>query len=208
MEESMKIVQSGKSTGWEIEIAEDGDGNASNFNLFRPDGKFFHQTMVKSSVRLKDGTVTEFWQPMCMEHPGEKLDRVGDIVIVLRLHPITGRFMVKCEEEVVFVTEDETSTCIRATRSSVDNVEQSIRKRVTPTGNLYLNSRRAGGQPVKSHVGISNWTPQEANSMVDIYEYVQSPDGPGLAALMKSFQVLPIELAREVLGQVITPPTA
>lgn len=206
--ETEAIKQSGNPTGWAHEFIRDSEGNLINFVLHRPDNKFFHQTMVKGTVPLKDGSTFEFWQPMCFEHSGEKPDRVGDIVIVLRKHPTTGRFMVKCEDDVVYVTEEETKIIKRGTRSSVDNIEQAVQRRVTLTGDLYLNSRRIGGLPVKSHVVYATWSPHEAEAMIDIYEFVQSPDGPGLSALMKSFQSLDSELARDILEQVITPPVA
>jgi hypothetical protein len=161
--------------------------------------------MVEASVTGKDGVVIPFWQPMLMEHPNAKQDRIGDVVIVLRKHPTTGRFMVLCEDDVVYVTETETKMARRATRSSVDNPEQAIERRVIYAGDLYLNSRRTGGLPVKAHVIYATWSAHEAESMDDIYDFVKTPDGPGLATLMKSLQALDPTLAREIFEQVITP---
>lgn len=201
----IKPVGDEKFTGWAIQADGIEDGTISNFVLMRPDGKFFHLTMVKASVTMKDGSTAQFWQPMLLEHSADKIDRVGDVVVVIRRHPQTKRFMVQVEDDIVYLSEEETFLTKRVKRSSADNVEQAIQSRVTFAGDIYLNSRRIGGLPVKTHGIIAPWSPQLAAEMMDIYEFVQGPDAPGVAALMKYLQTLGRDdpaMARAIFEQV------
>lgn len=178
---------------------------ASNYLLGRENGKHFHNTLVNDSVTLPDGKVLEFRAPMTIEHD-QGQDKVGDVVIVFRQHPHTGRFMVQVEQENAFVDETTIEKIWRAERSSVDNIAQAVKKTVVHGGWMYSNARRQGGKRIKTHYVIANWAPQLAEKMMDVYDYTESLDSPGLSSFTKALKHMPDRPARAIFNQMRTPP--
>lgn len=181
------------------------DQSITNFRLARANGKHFHVTMVEDTAILADGSTLRFRAPLIFEHDQGK-DKVGDVVIIFRQHPHTGRFMVQVEEENVFEDETTVKKIWRAERSSVDNIAQAVKKTVVHTGWTYSNPRRIGGKPIKDHYVIANWAPQLAEKMMDVFDFVQNLDAQGLASFLKALQNMPDHPARMIFNQMRTPP--
>jgi hypothetical protein len=172
--------------------------SVENFILRRKNNKTFHATMVKAQV----GDF-KFRQPMIIEHGNEQ--KVGDVVIILRKNPQNHRWMIQFDEEDVYVSEEEIEKIIRAQRSSLDNIKQSVNRKVVKTGDGYSNPRRIGGKRIFQHYVSVGWGPQVDNEMIDIFDYVDSPDSLGQATLLKSLKHMPHEMAREILSQIRKP---
>lgn len=191
---------------WEVTLeALDGD-SITNLVAQRAKGQNFHATMVDDSVVLPDGKVANFRQLLIIEHD-QGQDKVGDVVLQFRQEPHTNRYKVQVEQENVFETETTVKTTWRAIRSSVDNIAQAVKKTVAHSGWIYANPRRIGGKPIKTHYVIAGWSPQVADSMMDVYDFVQSLDALGLATFLKALQNMPERPARAIFNQMRTPPT-
>ena len=176
-----------------------------NFVVQRAGGQNFHATMVDDNVNKPDGSVGQFRQLLIIEHD-QGLDKVGDVVIQFRQDPATKRFKVQVEQENVFETETIIKKIWRAVRSSVDNIAQAVKRTVAHSGWVYANPRRIGGKPIKTHYVIAGWSPQMAEQMMDVYDYVQSLDALGLATFLKALQHMSDHPARAVFNQMRTPP--
>lgn len=184
---------------WQINAIPGAEGLLTNFILGKADGKFFHMTLVEAEVHGN-----KFLKPMLFEH-GDG-NTIGDIVIILRKNPYTHRWMIQTESEDVYVTETFIQKVWRTFRSSLDNLKQSIgRKVVVQTGHVYSNPARIGGKPIATHYVILGWGGQVADSMMDVFEYVKSTDAMGLATLIKALQHMPDKSAKEILGQIRKP---
>ena len=193
-----------KNCDWQITLNGVEGDVTENLVAQRAKGQNFHATMVMDNINV-NGKVKTFRQLLIIEHDQGK-DKVGDVVIQLRLNPKTNRYHVQVEEENVFVTETDIKKIWRAPRSSVDNVEQSVKKTVAHSGWIYANARRIGGKPIKTHYVIAGWSPQMVDQMMDVYDYVQSHDSPGLATFLKALQIIPERPARAIFNQIRTPP--
>ncbi len=169
-----------------------------NFILQRMNGKTFHSTMVEAQIGD-----AKFRQPMIFEHGND--EKVGDVVIILRKNPKNHRWMVQCDQEDAYITEEKIQKVTRAQRSSLDNIQQAITRKVIKVGDGYANLRRIGGKRIFQHCVPINWEPQIADQMIDIFDFVQCPDSLGQAVLLKALQHLPHEMAYEILGQIRTP---
>lgn len=207
-ERSMKMDQTLKIRGcdWEITLnGVDGD-TVENIMVRRNNDKNFHATMVDDNITI-DGVLKYFRQLLLVEHDQGK-DKVGDVVIQFRQHPHTKRYMVYVEEENVFETETIVKKTWRAIRSSVDNIAQAVKKTVIPSGWIYANARRIGGKQIKTHYVIAGWSPQLADQMMDVYDYVDGLDSPGLSSFIKALRHMPERPARTIFNQMRTPPVS
>lgn len=179
---------------WQVKH-EDVD-EIKNFVVQRAGGQHFHVTMVDDPAGFR--------QALILEHD-QGHDKVGDVVIQLRRHPETGRYMVQVDQETVFESETRTRRIYRAIRSSVDNIAQAVKKTVVHSGWVYSNPRRIGGKPIKTHYVLANWSPQLADQMMDVYEFVQQMDSLGLATFLKALQHMPESPARAIFRQIRQP---
>ena len=148
-----------RGSDWVLQIPEGEE--IENFLVQRSGGQHFHATMVDDTFVKQDGSEGTFRQLMLFEHD-QGHDKVGDVVIQLRRHPETDRYMVQVDQENAFETETLVRKIYRAVRSSVDNVKQAVKREVAHTGWLYANARRIGGKPIKAHYVIAGWSPQLA----------------------------------------------
>lgn len=177
---------------------EEGD-SISNFTARREGGQTYRATMIIDT----NDQGRAFRQLFFFEH--DRGDKVGDVVLVFRQHPKTKRYMVQVEQEKVFVTEQEVIKIWRATRASVDNSAQAVKRTVAHSGWIYSNPRRIGGKPIKTHYLLAGWSPQLAGEMMDVYDYVQTLDGMGLATFLKALQHMPDQPARAFFDQMRNP---
>lgn len=190
---------------WQVTLHDLEGETAANVTVQRAKGQNFHATMVNDNITLPDGKVANFRQLMLIEHD-QGHDKVGDVVIQFRQDPSSGRYKVQFEQENVFETENTINKIWRAVRSSVDNIAQAVKKTVAHSGWVYANPRRIGGKPIKTHYVIAGWSPQLAEQMMDVYDYVQSLDSLGLATFLKALQHMPDRPARAIFNQMRTPP--
>lgn len=191
---------------WQIELVnprkEGDDVVADNFILKRANGAHFHQTLVEGTALGKDMKPFSFYQPIIFEHgTGQK---VGDVVLVFRKAP-TGRWMLQVEQEDVYESESKIVKIYRSARSSLDNVIQAVKKSVSPVGMGYANPRRIGGMMYAQHYVESGWSPQLADRMMDVFDYIQTPDSIGQAVFLKALQHMPDRMAREIFNQIRKP---
>lgn len=193
------------SCDWQIVLKDLEGETAANFLVQRVKGQNFHIAMVDDTYVKPDGSVGQFRQALILEHD-QGLEKVGDVVVQFRQDSHTKRFKVQVEQENVFETETTIKKIWRAVRSSVDNIAQAVKKTVVHSGWVYANPRRIGGKPIKTHYVIAGWSPQLAEQMMDVYDYVQSLDSFGLATFLKALQHMPDRPARTIFNQMRTPP--
>jgi hypothetical protein len=201
-----KIRFSKPGCDWQIVLVnphkEGEDLVADNFVLARANGLHFHSTLVEGHAKSKEQQDIEFWGPVSIEHGNGQ--KVGDVVLVFRRGPL-GRWMVQVEEEDAYETETLIKKVIRAARSSLDNVIQAVKKTVVQVGMGYANPRRLGGNMIAQHYVESGWSPQLADKMMDVFDYIQTPDSLGQAVFLKALQHMPDKMAREIFNQIRKP---
>ena len=185
-------------------VGVEGD-TVENFVLQRVEGQNFHATMVTNEVVQKDGSTRSFRQPLSIEHDQGK-DKVGDVVLVFRQNPHTKRYMVQGESENVFEDENTRHQQLRATRASVDNIAQAVNKTVVHLHWGYSNPPRTGGKPIKTHYVLAGWSPQVAERMIDVYDYVQTLDMIGKSVFLDAMQHMPDRPARLIFNQMRSAP--
>ncbi len=197
-----KIIEAQPIEGREDEYV------AKNYNLNRPDGKFFDQTMVTDYFVDKEGVSHPYSKNITFE-ADEGRDNVGDVVVVLRKGP-NGRWFVDVSYETIFINETESFQGMRLTRSSKSNVEQALRDDPNTTVlHKWSNPARLGGKPIFCHFVKGNYSPQFAKTgkSVDVYEYGQKhSDLLGAGAFFEGLISMPYaEIAFEVLAQLRDP---
>ena len=192
---------------WEITLVnphrEGDDLVAENFVLARANGAHFHSSLVEGHAKGKEGQDIEFWGPISIEHGNGQ--KVGDVVLVFRKSP-TGRWILQVEQEDAYESETKIVKVFRTVRSSLDNVIQAVKKSVVQVGMGYANPRRLGGNMIAQHYVESGWSPQLAERMMDVFDYIQTPDSLGQAVFLKALQHMPDRMAREIFNQIRKPP--
>lgn len=193
---------------WQITLVnpkqgESGELIAENFVLARVSGKHFHSTLVEGEALNAQGQAFRFWKPMSFEHDLGR-NKVGDVVLIFRKAPY-GRWLVEIEQEDAYLNETTIQKVYRATRSSLDNVIQAVKRTVVEAGRGYANPARLGGNMIAQHYVHAPWSPQKADSMMDVFNYVQSPDSLGQAVMLKALQHMPREMADEIYSQIRAP---
>ena len=188
---------------WRVTLQGIEGDTVENIVVDRASEKNFHATMVEDEV-VVDGKTVKFRQLMLIEHSHGK-EKVGDVVVQFRMNPKTKRYNVQVEKENIFGEDQTTEKIWRADRSSVDNVMQAVKKTVAHSGWIYSNARRIGGKPIKTHYVLAGWSPQLANLGMDVFDYVQSLDSPGLAAFLKALQHMPERPAHNIFKQMRSP---
>jgi hypothetical protein len=158
--------------------------------------------MVEARVSGKNGDPITFLQPMLFEH--DNGSKVGDVSIIFRKNP-SGRWMIQTDQEDVYEDETTIKKLWRTVRSSLDNIIQSVKKTVVHSGWIYSNARRIGGKAIQTHYVIAGWSPQLAEKMMDVFDYIQTLDSMGLACFVKALQHMPSEPAREIFEQMRIP---
>jgi hypothetical protein len=194
---------------WQITLVDpkqvEGGMLAKNFVLVRANGKHFHTTLVEGEALNENKETFHFWQPMSFEHDSGR-NKVGDVVLVFRKSPDpVGRWMVQVDQEDVYIDETTIRKIWRAIRSSLDNIIQAVKREVVETGRAYANPRRLGGNSISQHYVHAAWSPQLANQMMDVFNYVQSLDSMGQSTLLKALQHMPFEMATEIFKQIRAP---
>jgi hypothetical protein len=176
---------------------------ADNFVLARANGKHFHATLVEGEALGDDGKPFRFWQSMSFEHDQGR-NKVGDVVLVFRKSP-HGRWMVQVEQEDIYLNETTTQKIWRATRSSLDNVIQAVKRTVVEVGRGYANPRRLGGNAIAQHYVHAPWSPQLAENMMDVFNFIDTPDSLGHSVFLKALRHMPQEMADEIFHQIREP---
>ena len=135
---------------------EDGHLVAENYVTGMPDGKFYIQTLI-DKLNLAEGIT--FRSAMTAENSGGR-DKIGDVVVEIRLDPNDGRYKVRFQLEQVFSDAKGTYVLMpRAVRSSVDNNAQALNQRVfdiTDDG-IRSNPARIAGRKIDQHFSNPGW---------------------------------------------------
>lgn len=186
-----------------LRIDEAGRLVLDNIEGYREGRKSFTATFIEDSVKDSDGAEIRFRQIFLFER--DLGGKVGEIVLTLRRHPRTNRWMVEGEKERVWLSKTKSIEAWRAKRSGVDNPKHAIQAKRTPheCGDGYLNTRRIGGEPVKLLWEIREWSDQLAGVMLDVYDFVQLLDVPGKATLLTALQSMDKKDARSIFDQII-----
>jgi len=205
---TLKITFNKKGCDWEIILenfsqSPEGDISADNFVLQRANGKHFHTTLVEAEAANSEGKKFLFWQPIIIEHNNGR-NKVGDVVLIFRKSP-QGRWEIQVEDEDVYIDEDNIEKIIRATRSSLDNTTQSIKRTVIKVGEGYANPRRIGGSKIYQHYVHAGWSPQLEDQMLDVFHYCRTPDSLGQAVFLKALTHMPYKIADEIFHQIREP---
>lgn len=183
---------------------EDSHIVADNFVTAMADGTFYRSTLIEKT-RLSDQS--KFRSMMTIENSGGR-DKIGDVMIEIRLDPGDGRYKVHFQMEQVFSDEIHFELLPRAVRSSVDNPEQALHRRVidfTDNG-IRSNPARIAGLKIAQHFSNPGWGPNlPTEEFMDVYDYVHSTDAMGHSTLLKGLQAYDAEVANEVFAQIRDP---
>lgn len=177
---------------------------AENHITAMADGKFYRSTLV-TKTKLTDGST--FRSLMLIENSGGR-DKIGDVVVEVRLDPSDGRYKVYVQLEQVFSDEGHFIWLPRAARSSVDNPDQALHRRVIDlTGDgIRSNPARIAGVKIAQHFSNPGWGANlPAEEFMDVYDYVHTTDAMGQSTLLKGLQAYDAEIANEVFAQIRDP---
>lgn len=190
---------------WMTKIQEinlvDGRLEAKNHLTGREEGDLYHSTLV---MKTKSNGET-FLSLMLQEHHGGR-DKIGDSFVEVRLHP-SGRYMIHIQLEQVFTNETTWEWKPRAVRSSVDNPEQALSRRVVDfLGGIWSNPARIMGLRIAQHFAKLGWGANlDVKEFMDIADYVDSTDAMGHSTLLKAMQKYDAEVANEMHFQMRDP---
>jgi hypothetical protein len=175
---------------------------AENYHHGRPEGGYWG-TLVDQN-RPSDGK--KYRGAMFIEdHQGR--DKVGDVVVEIRLDPMDGRYKVHFEYEQVFEDPEKYENLPRATRSSLENDRQSLKRRsIDLPGGGRSNPRRIAGKRIAQHSVNPNWGPNLVrDEFMDVYDYVDATDMMGQSTLLRSLKYYPAVVADEIYRQIRNP---
>lgn len=191
------------NSNWSV-LHEDAD-EISGFRAEMPDRKVYWVEAINATGTNPDGSEKKYVTVIVFEQDNGG-DRAGDIVLTFRVGE-DGRYTVQTDEEVVHLTPKEFKKIMRATRSSVDNPKQSVKRRVVKAGEIYLNARRIGGKPVFTHYVLAGPATQAIPGVeqTDVFDYVRSQDGPGKAAFLDAIVHMSDKPARAIFRQMRDP---
>lgn len=182
---------------------EDGNLVARNQVTAMADGKFYRATLV--TKEKSDGTT--FRSLMLIENSGGR-DKIGDVVVEVRLDPGDGRYKVRFQLEQVFTDETHFEYLPRAVRSSVDNDQQALSRRVIdfPDNGIRSNPARIGGLKIAQHFSNPGWGANlDPADFMDVFDYVHCTDAMGQSTLLKGLQAYDAEVAYEIFAHVRNP---
>ena len=183
---------------------EDGHLVAENHVTAMADGKFYRSTLIEKT-KLSDGS--NFRSLMLIENSAGR-DKIGDVVIEVRLDPTDGRYKVHIQYEQVFSDEAHFELLPRAVRSSVDNEEQALRRRVIDFADngIRSNPARIAGQKIAQHFSNPGWGPNlPSEEYMDVFDYVHTTDAMGHSTLLKGIQAYDAEVSNEIVSQIRDP---
>lgn len=186
------------------EIKWDGENFvAENFVTKHTDPELYHATLI-DQIRPRDG---HQYRGLMFAENDHGRDKIGDVVVEIRLDPSDGRYKVHFELEQVFSDEETFENLPRATRSSLDNPHQALRRRsIDLSGGIWSNPRRIVGKRIAQHSINPNWAdnvPEE--EFMDVYDYVDTTDAMGHSTLLRSLKRYPAVVADEIYRQMRDP---
>lgn len=195
-------------TNWGTKIQdirlEDGHLIAENFVTSMPEKKFYYQTLIEK-IKLADNTT--FRSAMTFENSGGR-DKIGDVMVEVRLDPNDGRYKVHVQLEQVFTDETHFELRPRAVRSSVDNDQQALNRRVVDFADdgIWSNPARIGGFKIAQHFSNPGWGANlDIKDFMDVNDYVHATDAMGGDTLLKGLQVYDADVAYEIFAQIRDP---
>jgi hypothetical protein len=182
---------------------EDGRLVAENHVTAMADGKFYRSTLITKT--RSDGTT--FRSLMLVENSAGR-DKIGDVMVEVRLDPNEGRYKVHVQFEQVFSDETHFELLPRAVRSSVDNPVQALTRRVIDflDNGIRSNPARIIGLKIAQHFSNPGWGPNlPAEEFMDVFDYVHSTDAMGHSTFLKGLQAYDAEVADEIYAQMRNP---
>lgn len=183
---------------------EDGHLVAENQVTAMADGKFYRATLIEK-IKLADKTT--FRSLMLIENSGGR-DKIGDVMVEVRLDPGDGRYKVHYQLEQVFSDEMHYELLPRAVRSSVDNEQQALNRRVIDFADNggRSNPARIAGLKIAQHFSNPGWGPNlNPDEFMDVSDYVHTTDMMGGDTLLKGLQVYDADVAYEIFAQIRDP---
>ncbi|KKR54833.1 MAG: hypothetical protein UT93_C0031G0005 [Candidatus Woesebacteria bacterium GW2011_GWF1_40_24] len=187
----------------QISGLEDGHLVAENHVTVMAEGKFYRSTLIEKT-KLSDGS--KFRSLMLIENSAGR-DKIGDVFVEVRLDPQDGRYKVRIQMEQVFSDENEYELKPRAVRSSVDNSEQALSRRVVDfPGGIRSNPARISGLRIAQHFAHPGWGVNlDQGEFMDIFDYSDSTDAMGHSTLLKALKYYDAEVADEMYKQMRDP---
>lgn len=205
LQERLQVSDTGGiKWGVDLTYADKENGIISNLNVNNPGGKIGFGTFVDG--KTPDGTTFRQW--MWFENGIPAKNKCGEINLTLRQNPLTNRYCIEVEEDIVYLSPTETKIISRTKRSSVDSPDPAVKRPAVSVGYVYLNTRRIGGPPVEVFYNEKNWSSQlfKEGKLIDVFEYVQqSYDGPGKTAFMMALQHMDFEMYEQIAIQIRKP---
>lgn len=199
------IQYSGCTWGTKLQGLTLQDGNlvAENHTTAMADGKFYRSTLIEKTKA--DGST--FRSLMLIENSGGR-EKIGDVMVEIRLDPSDGRYKIHTQLEQVFSDETHFELLPRAVRSSIDNEEQALHRRVIDFADngIRSNPARIAGLKIAQHFSNPGWGPNlSAEEYMDVFDYVHSTDTMGQSTLLKGIQAYDAEVVDEIVDQIRDP---
>lgn len=185
-----------------LRLAEDGVLEAENFWANDAEVNRYHVALV---TRTRPNGTT-YRDVMIIEHGNG--DKIGDVVIEVRLNTNTGRYMVHTQMEQAFTDDTHFEMRPRAKRSSVQNPRQAINRHapVDMPGGINSNPGRIAGLRIAQHAIDLRWADNlPEGEFMDISEYVDTYDSMGQSTLLKALKHCPRALSRDLYKQIVDP---
>lgn len=185
-----------------LRLEEDGRLHARNFVANDPEVNRYHVTLI--TKKRPNGTT--YRDVMIVEHGNG--DKIGDVVIEVRLNTNTGRYMVHVQMEQAFIDETHFEMRPRAKRSSIQNPLQAVNRHapLDMQGGINSNPGRIAGLRIAQHAIDLRWADNlPIEEFMDISEYVDSHDSMGGDTLLKALKHLPKALADDLYRQIRNP---
>ena len=182
---------------------EDGQLVAANSVTAMPDGKFYRATLVE---RIKpDGST---YRSLMLIENNSGRDKIGDVVLEIRLDPGDGRYKIHVQEEQVFSDEVNFEMRPRAVRSSIDNENQALKRRTIDIADdgIRSNPARIAGLKIAQHFSYPAWGANlPADEYMDVFDYIGATDAMGHSTLLKGLQLCSSSITDEIYAQLKDP---
>ena len=176
---------------------------AKNVVAARAEGSGYKATLIDQE-RPSDGKT---YRGMMFIEDSQGRDKVGDVVVEIRLDPTDGRYKVHVEKEQVFSDDKNFELLPRATRSSLENDRQALKRRTIdlPNGGRS-NPRRIAGLRIAQHSSNPNWGPNlDPDEFMDVFDYAECTDMMGQSTLFRALKYYPAAVADEIYRQLRDP---
>lgn len=176
---------------------------ADNVVAERSEHQGYKATLI-DQLRPQDGKT---YRGLMVIEDNQGRDKIGDVVVEIRLDTSDGRYKIHVENEQVFSDKVNYELLPRATRSSLENDRQSLKRRtIDLQGGGRSNPRRIAGLRIAQHSLNPNWGPNlNRDEFMDVFDYAETTDMMGQSTLLRAMKHYPAVIADEIYKQMRDP---